>query len=469
MSRRLLSQEKLERIYRAAVRVLGEMGMKVGNRQCLEAMEAFGATIDYAQERAVMAPSVIDRMLEIVRAEKAGWQRQPPSMSSQYSIGGGGTCPWLFDDEEGGPRLAGEADCIEAFKILDTSPAVSCEPPVYNRDWPSRFEAIRCIQLGIETLSQTIVSGIDLFYPEQIPLAVELGRLYRDDPVHFLPAGNCPDSPLCVSKRIADLAVAKAPYRKTYAVPTMPVMGGNAPMTPAGAAVVGVAEILGGYVLAKALEPETPVAAAALAAMMDMRTGRITYVAPEVFAADVAIAEVFELFLDLPCRVIGLYIDAKAPGTRAVKEKLLRCLGLGLFGNLTGLHGTLDQGKVFSPTQMMLDYDLHRFLAAYTSEPAVTDDCLGVDAILDIAWDSKGHLMHEHTRAHMRDAWQAATLNPGASAMPEGGRDSEQKLLAEARERWREDLKRYKPPNHSDDFLRDLRAICGRAKRELAG
>ena len=76
--------------------------------------------------------------------------------------------------------------------------------------------------------------------------------------------------------------------------------------------------------------------------------------------------------------------------------------------------------------------------------------------------------MHEHTRAHMRDAWQAAVPGLGALATPDTDRDSEQKLLADARELWQENLKRYEPPNHSDDFLRDLRAICDRAKRELA-
>ncbi len=460
MSRRLVSEEKLERIYEAAVHVLGEMGMKVENRECLEAMERFGATIDYPQERALMSREVIDRMLEIVQSECAGWEESRPRINRDYTIGGGGTCPFIFDDTTGERRRADETDCIQMLKVLETSPAAACEVPVSNKDAAPKFEAIRINQLGIETLKETRLGGTDLFYPEQVPFAVELGRLYRDDPAWFLPAGNCPNSPLEVSKTIADLAVAKAPYDVPYAVPTMPVSGANAPMTPAGTAVVGVAEILGGYVLAKSLNPKTRVCATALCAAMDMKSGNMVYVAPEVFAADTAIMETFQGFLGLPCRVHGLYVEATAPGLEAMRQKITRCLGLGLFGNLTGLHGTLDQGKLFSPTQMMLDYDMHRFLAAYTDEPVVDEDALGVDTILDIGWDSTGYMMHDHTLTHMREYWTSSVL-------PQGPFDEAQ-LLDTAREQWQENLKRYEPPNHSDDFLRELRAVCDRAKQELA-
>ena len=459
MRQNLFKPAQLECIHGTAVRVLGEMGMKVGNRRCLEAMEQFGAAIDYPAERAIMPPGVIDRMLEIVRADCGEWDAARPRLEPEYGIGGGGTCPFIFDDAAGCSRRADEADCVRAFRILETSPAACCEPPVSNSSCAPGFEAIRCLQLGIETLNGTILSGTDLFYPEQVPFAVELGELYRNDPACFLPAGNCPTSPLAVGKTIADLAVAKAPYDVPYAVPTMPVSGANAPLTPAGTAVIGVAEILGGYVLAKSLNPETRVSATALCARMDMRSAAMVYVAPEVFTADIAIREVFETFLGLPCGVHGLYVDAERPGLEAVHQKLMRCLGLGLFGNLTWLHGTLAQGKLFSPTQMMLDYDLHRFLAAYTADPLVNADTLGADAILDIGWDGPGYMIHEHTLKHMRDAWQSRF------DVREWG--DEATLLARAREQWQEDLAGYEPPGHSDDFLRALRAICDRAKRAL--
>lgn len=466
MQRRLFTARALEQIYRNAVRVLGEMGMKVESRQCLEAMERFGCRIDEPNERAIFSPEVIDRMLEMVRLEAAGWQTEPLRTEKEYAVGGGGTCPFYFDEKNGGCRRAAETDCVQAFKILETSAAVACEPPVSNQDCPPKFEAIRCLQLGIETLNKTVLGGTDLFFPEQVPFVVELGRLYRNDPAWFLPAGNCPNSPLCIGKKIAELAVVKAPYKKVYAVPTMPVAGANAPMTPAGTATIGVAEILGGYVLAKSLNPETPVSACALSSKMDMKQGRMVYVAPEVFIADMAIIETFNCHLNLPCGACGIYVDAKTPGLQAVSEKLMRCLGLGLFSNLTGMHGTLDQGRVFSPTQMMLDIDLHRFLAAYTAEPVVDEDTLGLKTILEVGWSKSDYLMHEHTLRHMREIWSPLVFGKTPGVSPE---EAEEKIcLDRARQSWQDNLVKYQPPDHPDDFLKELRRICEKARRSLS-
>jgi len=467
MKRRLYSQADVDQIYDAALHVLRSMGMKVENRTCLEAMERFGAQIDYSRERAVMPKEALDRMLEIVQRENAEWDNTLQPVGEGYSFGGGGSCPFYYR-EDVGRRRATEDDCVEALKIAETSGVSGCVVPVLDGDVSAKYEGIRVIELAIRTLNRTRAGGTDLFHPEQIPFAVELGELYEDNPSRFLPAGNCPTSPLCVGKTIADLAAVKAPYTGTvYAVPVMPVMGANAPMTPEGTAVVGVAEILGGYVLAKSLNPETPVGATALCAMMDMQTGGMVYSAPEVLAADIAICETMEYCLNLPCGAFGTYIDAKLPGMRAMQEKLFRCLGSAAYSRFTEFSGTLDQGKVFSPTQMILDRDLHAFMAGYTRRVPIDDDLLGLDAILDVEWDGTGYLMHEHTMSHMRDIWRSAIFGRDVWMSLDDETAKEARHLERAQEIWRDNLAKYKPPDLTDDFLRDLADISERARKAL--
>jgi trimethylamine--corrinoid protein Co-methyltransferase len=468
MPRNLFSADKLERIYTSAVRLLDEMGMRVHNRQALEALEKFGARLDYPSQCAFFSTEVINRMLDIVRSDFADWERSRPSLPREVYTGGGGTCPYLFDDDKWQKRRANEADCILALKVLETSPVVCGEVPVYNSDCPPRFEALRCTQLAIETLNTTQAGGTDLFFPEQVPFAVELGKLYKNDPRWFLPAGNCPTTPLTVGQTVADLAVAMIPYAPNYAVPTMPIMGANAPVTPIGAAVVAVAEILGGWILAKALNADRPVSACALVGKMDMKRGEVTYIAPEVFVSDIAIVETFEVYLDLPCTRIGRYIDAETPGLQAIYEQMLRSVGCGLYSNLTSFDGTLDKGRVFSPTQLMLDCDVDQLLGAYTAEPEVSDDALGLEAILEIGFDANDYLTHKHTFRHMRDAWESSIYTRDVLKSPSDLHGTEKEVLARARELWQDNLKKYQPPNHSDDFLRDLRAISERAKKALS-
>jgi|GEM_PF-2235072 len=471
MFRRLYSDDQIARISRAAVRVLGEMGIRVQNQVCLDAMGRFGARVNYAQERAILPPDVIDRALEIVRSASAASLFELERLSSDYSAGGDGSCPLYYREDLGARRRATEADCVEALKICDTSGVVSTTIPALNGDVGHRYEAIRCLELAIETLDQTVIRATDLFFPEQVPFAVELGELYADDPAWFLPGANCITSPLTIGKTIADLAVAKAPYTGcTYVAPPMPVMGANAPMTPIGAAILGVAEILGSYVLAKSLNLDTPVSALALCALMDMRGGYVVFCAPEVLAADIAICETMQYHLNLPCRAYGGYADAKLPGMRAIREKLLRSLGSALYSGMTGFSGSLDQGKVFSPTQMILDQELHSFLARYSVDPSVADECIAAtEAILDVAWHPGGYLTHEHTVRNMQDVWRSIIYERGPWVSIEEESEKEGGYLEKAQQTWRDNLARYVPPDHSHEFLRELHRISRKAREALRG
>ena len=472
MGRRLYSNFKLEKIYFAAIRVLETMGMRVENHKCLEALENFGAKVDYSKERVIISHDVVKRMLEIVRNDGISTKKSFPSEGKPgYGIGAGGTCPFYLDEETGEVRRPTEKDCIEAYKVIEVSPVQASGPPVSNRDCHPKFEAIRILQLGIETLSKTILGGTDLFHPEQIPYAMELGELYKNDAKYFVSVGNCPISPLTIGKVTSDLAVAKAKYEISYAVPVMPVSGSNAPVTAAGTAVVGVAEILGSYCLAKALNPRTPVYCSALTAMTDLRNGNIKYITPEVFIADRGIIEVFECYLGLPCSALGVYCDARLPGLQASWEKITRSMGIGMYEDRIfvgeSFDGTVDQGRLFSPSQLILDNDIHEYLAIFKAGPVVEDETLAVDVIIDSKWDSSEYLINEHTLMHMREGWRPKVFDFGLKSPDGDNTELERKLLKNARHIWQESIKKYEPPNHSDSFLKDLRSICDRAKKVL--
>lgn len=466
MSRRMYTQDDLSRIYDAALQVLGKMGMRVDNRECLEAMERVGCKVDYPEQRAIISPSEIAWMLEIVREDHKGWSDDFSGWGPEWSGVSSGTCPFIYDDVKGERRRATEQDCTLGLKIMETNGASYVCPPVSDCNASPKFEAFRVVELGIRTLNKSRIGATDLFHPEQIPFMMELGELMGDKK-RFVSVANCPSSPLQVGKTIADMAVVKAPHKIMYAVPVMPVMGANAPMSPIGTAVVGVAEILGGYVLAKALNVETPVCAAALSALMDMKSGSMVYVAPEVFACDLAISETMRFHVGLPCYVYGIYIEAKVPGMRATSERLLKSMATGLYANLNNLDGSLDQGKLFSPTQMILDIDTYKMMAAFFSKPAVDEDSLSVDPILEIEWDSTGYMLHDHTVKHMRDVWESGIYGRAHFVCLEDEMEKEQSHLEKARQTWVDNLNKYEPPNHSDDFLRDLAAISKRAKEAL--
>ena len=189
----------------------------------------------------------------MAQAQNPGWRRRFAHARQDYHSGGDGACPFYHREDadpgrsradrgrsRGGRRRATEPDCIEALKIVEACGVAGTTPPVLNCDVGARYQAVRVLELGIETLNRTELHSTDLFYPEQVPFVAELGRLYRDDPGWFLTTANCITSPLTIGRTIADLAVAKAAYPGVpYVAPPMPVIGANAPLSAAGTAVPG--------------------------------------------------------------------------------------------------------------------------------------------------------------------------------------------------------------------------------------
>lgn len=458
--RRFYPDKTLEQLFQGAIRVLSTLGLVVQNRTCLELLEKFGAKIDFSQERAIFSKEMIERVLKIVRAENSVIDKKP-IMPPHIEYGSGGTCPFYYDDSQGDAHIAEERDLIEACKIIETSGVANSVTPVYPSGYSPKFIAIRGIQVAIETFRNTICMGSDLFFPEQIPFAVELGKLYRNDPRWFLPAGNCPTSPLKIGHLIAELALLKARYNVRYAVPVMPISGIGSPITPLGTAVVGIAEILGSYAFAKALNIETPVSAVSLTSKLDMKTGCVTFVAPEVFAADLAIVETFKFYLNLPCQTWAVYIDAKKPGMQSTYERLTRTLGLALYDVFTqSLEGTLSQGKVFSATQLMIDKEIHKFFATYTADTTITGDSMAIDEIINIGFDTNRYMEHEHTLRNMRTSWSPDLLLNHKQI-------SEKLCLENAQEIWKHNLSKYESPAHSKEFLNELNRICNAARKVL--
>ena len=69
----------------------------------------------------------------------------------------------------------------------------------------------------------------------------------------------------------------------------MVVSGASAPITPAGAAAVGLAEILGGWTILRALGVAPPYSGGIASGSMNMRTGAVSFGSPEAMVQDLMV------------------------------------------------------------------------------------------------------------------------------------------------------------------------------------
>jgi trimethylamine--corrinoid protein Co-methyltransferase len=242
-------------------------------------------------------------------------------------------------------------------------------------------------------------------------------------------------------------------------------------VTLAGAVVVGVAETLGGWLAGWALNEEVSLGLSPCSSVLDMRTTRVLFSAPEAVLIDAGQFQVFERLFGVRGQMLADYTDAKTPGMQAMHDKLMKTLAFEWLtcGEVNVHYGKLDAGKAFSPAQMLIDFEINHELAALGSGIPVTDDTLAVDLIRQVALEHKrSFLESEHTLRHFRESlWRPRLMDRTSWEGGDPERQKERQALEAAEGRWRGALAAYRPPEIPADKLRAVDQVMRRAREAL--
>jgi trimethylamine:corrinoid methyltransferase-like protein len=128
--------------------------------------------------------------------------------------------------------------------------------------------------------------------------------------------------------------------------------------------------------------------------------------------------------------------------------------------------GTLDNGGVGSPTQLMLDMEIRKSQFALQEAVEVSEATLLLDEIDRHIATGETFLTSDHTLAHFRELW-TSELFPLTVPEAAGPGSDEQRILDRCEARWRANLERWQPPDLPADKLRALEGVVERAGKEL--
>lgn len=189
-----------------------------------------------------------------------------------------------------------------------------------------------------------------------------------------------------------------------------PMAGVSGPVTLAGAAAVGNAEILAGIVVNQILEPgRACIYNLGLAHVFDMRTAIAVTGAPEnhLYAA---ISAAMGRFYQIPS-ASWVSTESMAPDPQASFEKMLgfhthAAEGVSCIWGV----GQLESELTFSPAQAVLDDQMIAYSARFRRGVAITPDTLALDVTREVGI-AGSFLDHQHTLDHFRDE----LLMPGLS------------------------------------------------------
>jgi trimethylamine--corrinoid protein Co-methyltransferase len=478
----------MERIHQGALAVLERTGLRIRGDFLLRALADAGCRVDFSAHRAWFKPDLVEKQIAAQRGRyrmvrSSLWYpfcRDLPeddvAVPEEFTCDYGFATPTIYDFPTGQFRKPTAHDQLEMIRLgngLECVRAV-CAPFICG-DVDPRIEIIESARLLLRHTKKPGWVGTSC--AAEVKYLAEMAKLVtgnddqrlRTQPPIFVHA-YCTTSPLKIESRSCEVLQEAIKHKFPVNFAPMTILGGTAPVTPAGSAVVATAEILGGITACSLIDPDVFYFATSISGEMDMHTTQVCYATPAAILTDVLLHQLFRYRYGLVLNVEPGYIEAKLPGIQAAWMKCFRQMAFGSTVSHPLPLGLLDNGAVFSPAQAMLDLDANRAMYMFSKGAVINDETLGVDLINTMEFaETTSYLDTDHTVEHFKDVlWDAKffdrtyrhdpVLRPG---------EVNEKLLCKADAAWREIVAAQSDPEMLPDFLMEVDRIADAARKEL--
>jgi trimethylamine:corrinoid methyltransferase-like protein len=491
-----------EKIVEEIYRILGEIGLKVETEEMRRALVALGCV-----EKAAHRVSIPRTVIEEIAARQKKMQAEDSAIQELYykcNIDWTHAILWrhqvdaiqrALDDR----LMVSAFDCgptkyfdyrqkksvgvtteifIEMKKLAQSTPEIGYVANWYRNDVPPRLERLDSLILAFDYTDKS--AGVEAIYPDVIKYLKEasdiLSRGSDDEPGAYLAGSECIIPPLFLDDRSGrDILERKKCGIRKYHVATMGALAVSLPITIAGAVAVSAAELLGGWTAVYAVDPEARFNARAISNSIDMKTGQPIYSGPEIHLVNLGVKEIFDEFFGGHCWVDVFFSPSVAnPGLGAVYENFYGAMARARISGKTDIPyigvGTLGNGAVGSPTQLMLDIEIRKSQFRLKERIETSDQELAYNEIAEVVLGGKDFLSTGLTRQRCRDLWRSEILS--ARDQSEAGEVAitEKSMLDACDEAWKENIrKNYQYAGLDKERRNELAKLLEKARKELLG
>jgi trimethylamine--corrinoid protein Co-methyltransferase len=438
--------------------------------EALRALEEAGARVDYAEERVWLPRRLVEEFVDRLKAESGQNDHQPPGKFTPPSLAALGTqvAPLYLDYEKGEKRSGNRQDFITLVKLGNAlHPEAGVGHALLLTDVPPMLEPL---EAGL-----ILAEFTDKPHPpfgwnvRQWDYLIEMGEILGV-PDWVSRGALCFAHPLRLDRDVADRFVRQVKEGHSSGLTSMAVAGATAPVTVEGFVAMASAEHIAVWFAARALNPHVPLGGSMWAGTVDMRTGAVSYSAFDAMFYAFATVEFLRKWTGRRLPVGGgEYCDAKQPGLFAAMEKAYKSMLIAAF---TGAHpsigqGMLEEGKVLSPVQLLLERDLGLGARHLGRGLEINAENLALDTILEIGLGlSSSYLETDHTLRHFRSSlWNPEFIDRSGWNGAEGDR----KMLEGIEKRVKELVASSRQPEVDPDKLQKMREVVERARKELLG
>jgi trimethylamine--corrinoid protein Co-methyltransferase len=398
---KFLSEEEVEAIHIATLRVLDGTGVLLSHPVACEILSGAGARVDNG--RVYLPPDLVE-----TEVAKTTGQVTIRGRGSAITLGDGslhwhnmGGARDVFDPRTGQARPATLQDVRDSTLILDAMPQVTTITPLFTpRDVPGHLMSLAMYRYALPCTVKPL-QGPGVASAEEVHVAVEMAEVIGP-PQETLSLAVSPVSPLTFPDSAVSAMIAIAEAGVPFLPLPCPTAGSTAPMSLAGALVQQNAENLAAIALAQLIQPGLPVAYCGRLAMMEPRTGSSVWGGVELGLASAGTVQIGHRYR-LPVNVYGFSTNSYLTDSQNGFERALNAAIPALAGadELSGI-GELGAGTISSLQQIVIDNEFAASIRRAVRGFNADADALAVDVIHAAMGNVRNFLAERHSIRYLR-------------------------------------------------------------------
>ena len=447
-----LSQDQVEAIHDASLRILEEIGIEFQGAAACELFRKAGAMVEVNSGLTRIPREIV---LQALKAVPPSFTLTPRNPARALQVGDNHIS---FSLVAGPPNVH---DCVNGRRP-GNQPTAPQELPARTRHLDCYLANIlysdrvfHCTAIGRERA----LDGIDM-------MAISRGltrEQMADDPgVLTVISVN---SPRRFDAAMSDGLMAMAEHNQAVVVTPFTLMGAMAPVSLAAALTQQNAEALAGITLSQLARPGSPVVYGAFTSDVDMKSGAPAFGTPENARATLACGQLAR-FYKLPYRASNSSASNVVDAQAAYESQMSIWSSVMAHANLV-YHGAgwMEGGLTASFEKIVLDVEMLQMMAETIQPFAVAPEDIALDAIASVPpgghFFGAAHTLERYETAFYRpllsdwrayESWQIA-----------GAKDATQRATAI----WQQALERYEQPPIDLTIQEALEAHVAKRKETL--
>jgi len=468
----LLSQDDVEQIHEATLDVIESVGVKFYSQNALDILEANGASVDRETTVAKLPAGAVEKAMSTAPHEFTLGARNPeydlPLDGEHIYISSDG-CGVFARDFDGTVRSSRKEDLENCAKVVQALDNVSATSAVVSaQDCPPETRVLHEFDACVRSSEKhNIVVSIKEDWEARSLIRMAEALAGGTEELKRRPmftAIICTVSPLHQERFGMDLALVLAEAGIPVSFYPMPILGATGPVTIAGSAVVNNAEFVSAATLVQLAHPGAKVIHGGGPTAMYMSSGAYASNSPEALLLRSCQGHMAD-FYGMPAWYGAGATTAKEPGIQSAYENALAMFMAYASGaDVTFGTGLLDGSRILCLENMVVDDEIIGMVKRILAGIEVSEETLAVDLIKKMGFNGN-YLFDNHTRAHVRELWQAKL---GETGTYDGWKNAGAKSTTQkAQEKVTEILAAETAPFPAD-LGAELDAIIAAATREAA-